>query len=74
MIALTDLNWTSLGKQLRQSATDAHGPDLVPPISVAYAFLLENPECFIFDGDEWPPDMPADPNIELIAAYYGVSQ
>jgi len=38
--------------------------------------LLENPECFILDENgedqEWPADMPQEPPIELIAAYYEV--
>ena len=93
------LNWTKLGRELRQSAMDAHNGEL-PDVRLAYAFLLDNPECFI-DADilheinglfnagcgcltmadveignvDWPMEMdggfmPADPNIELIAAYY----
>jgi hypothetical protein len=64
------INWTRLGRELRQSAMDAHGREHFPSVNVAYAFLMENPECFGYD--EWPADMPAEPNIELIAAYYGV--
>lgn len=68
---------TQLGHALRESALDAHGGDL-PPIAIAYEFLLDNPECFAdfasigMDGEPiWPADMPAEPTIELIAAYYG---
>ena len=61
------LNWRDLGHQLRQSALDAHNGTL-PPVTVAYFFLLDNPECF--GVEEWPDTMPRDPNIELIAAYY----
>lgn len=66
-----DINWTDLGRELRQSARDAHGSD-IPFVDFAYDFLLANPECFI-DGDEWPADMPSEANIELIAAYYDSS-
>lgn len=66
-----------LGHALRESALDAHDGDL-PHISMAYGFLLDNPECFAdfaslgMDGEPiWPADMPAEPSIELIAAYYG---
>lgn len=69
--------YTQLGHALRESALDAHGGDL-PHISMAYGFLLDNPECFEdfasigMDGEPiWPADMPAQPSIELIAAYYG---
>ena len=45
-------------------------------VTIAYSFLLENPECFILDENgedqEWPADMPQEPPIELIAAYYEV--
>lgn len=61
------LNWTDLGKALRESADDAHEGN-APDVHMAYHFLLANPECFI-DGDQWPPDMPTEPNVELIAAY-----
>jgi hypothetical protein len=61
------MDWTQLGRLLRQSALDAHDGEL-PTVYTAYSFLLDNPECFY--GEEWPADMPAEPNIELIAAYY----
>jgi hypothetical protein len=64
------LNWTVLGRELREAAEDAHRPEQPPPVDFAYTFLLENPACFGYN--EWPEDMPDDPNIELIAAYYGV--
>jgi hypothetical protein len=45
-----------------------------PDITIAYSFLLENPECFVLDENcedqEWPADMPQVPPMELIAAYY----
>ena len=63
------LKWTELGKALQQSALDAHGPSHLPKVTAAYQFLLETPECFD-DFDEWPADMPQEPNIELIVAYY----
>jgi hypothetical protein len=76
------LDWTALGEALRESALDAHD-GVLPPLQFAYSFLLDNPECFlhvmpmevamsaVFQADpEWPDDMPQEPNIELIAAYY----
>ena len=63
------MNWTALGKELKASALDAHDGQL-PHIDIAYSFLLDNAECFS-DSDEWPADMPQEPNIEIIAAYYG---
>lgn len=65
---VSELDWTKLGKELRDSADDAQEGD-TPSIEIAYSFLLDNPECFS-DSDEWPADMPQKPNIELIAAYY----
>jgi hypothetical protein len=69
-----DLDWTRLGRELRQSADDAHD-GATPDVRIAYDFLLDNPECFT-SGDvedaEWPADMPQEPHIELIAAYYEV--
>lgn len=63
------LNWTQLGRELRQAADDAHGGhEHAPNIDIAYLFLLENPECFGYE--EWPSDMPQQANIELIYAYY----
>lgn len=70
MAIASDLNWSSLGKQLRQCAIDAHGPKLIP-VALSYRFLLDNPECFVFEGEEWPEFMPVDAPVELIAAYYG---
>jgi hypothetical protein len=72
------LDWNALGTALRQSALDAHDGEL-PPVTLAYSFLLDNPECFLPDQSEmdepgpvaeWPAYMPQEPNIELIAAYY----
>jgi len=64
-----ELDWTRLGRELRESTEDCfRGSDFgVPPPDEAYEFLLENPEAFGYD--EWPPDMPHEANIELIAAY-----
>ena len=92
------MNWTKIGTELRQCATDAHGTANLPSVLFAYEFLLANPECFI-DQDilneynagrspedvltmddveignvDWPSDMPKEPNIELIAAYYAAYQ
>ncbi len=77
------IDWTALGLELRQLALDAHDGEL-PDVAIAYRFLLANPECFgqsewpdsavnecIY---EWPADMPQEPNIELIAAYYNVRE
>lgn len=64
---MNQINWTELGAQLRKSAEDAHAGD-IPSVELAYDFLLDNPECFGFD--DWPAEMPTEPNIELIAAYY----
>lgn len=69
-----DLNWTELGKALRQSADDAHELHGKAPLDVrfVYPFLIDNPECFLRDGqEEWPEFMPVEPPIELITAYYG---
>ena len=62
------LDWHALGRALRQSALDAHD-GILPPVEYAYAFMLDNPECFIGEDQEWPADMPGNPNIELIYAY-----
>ncbi len=70
-LTTTKRDWTKLGSALRASALDAHDGEL-PNVRIAYMFLLDNPECFT-DDDEWPADMPQEPNIELIAAYYGVT-
>jgi hypothetical protein len=66
---------TKLGHALRESALDAHGT--LPHITTAYAFLLHNPQCFEafagigMDGEPiWPASTPAEPSVELIAAYY----
>jgi len=63
------LNWQKLGAELRQSALDAHAGEL-PHVDMAYGFLLDNPECFQADDQPWPDDMPGEPPLELIAAYY----
>jgi hypothetical protein len=65
---LTFVSWTKLGAELRASSNDMSGTNPIPSVDTAYAFLLENPECFGFE--EWPQDMPGEPNIELIWAYY----
>lgn len=65
------LDWTELGKELRQNSIDAHGE--IVDVRIAYGFLLCNSECFLGDDVAWPDDMPQEPNIELIAAYYGVT-
>ncbi len=66
----TTLDWTRLGREVRQSSLDAHG-ELVP-VAMAYSFILDNPECFLDGGtDEWPEPMPFEPPQEFIAAYYG---
>lgn len=69
---MADLNWSELGKAARISADDAHEGE-TPTVDVAYSFLLDNPECFN-DSYEWPADMPVQPNIEFIAAYYRVGE
>jgi hypothetical protein len=68
----SNLNWSELGRALRESAMNAMDGELLP-VDVSYMFLLDNPECFI-DSDEWPADMPAEPNIELIWAYYSPAE
>jgi hypothetical protein len=65
------LDWARLGAELRVSAKDAHDGNL-PPVEMAYGFLVANPECFGFE--EWPADLPAEPNDELIAAYLGATR
>jgi hypothetical protein len=77
------LDWTAIGTALRESALDAHDGKL-PPVEVAYSFLLDNPEIFLADNPEfagfpgeepnWPADIPQEPNIELITAYYAAYQ
>jgi hypothetical protein len=64
------MDWTKLGRELRQFADDAHDGS-TPSVDIAYEFLLNNPECF--GCEEWPADMPAEPPIELIAAYTEVA-
>jgi hypothetical protein len=77
--ACMDLNWTALGKEARASVDDADlrltdDPNDTRPICVreAYSFLLNNPECF--GREDWPAEMPQEPNIEFIAAYYRVGE
>ena len=65
---MSGCDWSALGIELRQSALDAH-EGVLPAASIAYDFLLANPECF-GRGDRWPEDMPARPPPELAAAYY----
>ena len=45
------LDWTLLGQALRASALDAHDGEL-PSVEIAYAFLLDNPDCFTVPGLE----------------------
>lgn len=91
------IDWESIGKALRESAMDAHEGEL-PPIRIAYDFLLENPSCFIDQpmldlingiihmggtltmedvrsgNVDWPEElMPQEPDMALIAAYYGAT-
>lgn len=61
------LDWDALGSTLREAALDAH--DELPHFDVAWDFLLNNPECFDH-ANGWPADMPAEPPIELLRAYY----
>jgi hypothetical protein len=63
------LNWTKIGEALRESALDAHQGGL-PPLQDAWQFLLGNAEMQnpAFGVDEWP----AEPPVELMAAYYQV--
>jgi hypothetical protein len=63
------LDWQELGAEARTAALDAHDGKL-PPADYAFAFVLENPECF--GQDEWPAEMPPEAPIEFIAAYYRV--
>jgi hypothetical protein len=66
------LNWHALGLKLRVSAESAHGLNVggeMPNVALAYSFLLDNPECFGFE--EWPADMPGEPNVDLACAYHG---
>ena len=65
-----NLDWQRLGVALRACALDAHEGEL-PPVDIAYSFLLENPECF---GQnewpyDWPTDMPQEAPTELLASY-----
>lgn len=62
------MDYTNLGNKLRLSSMDAHGR--IVDVGMAYAFLLDNPE--LFDGADWPADMPQEPPPALIDAYYGV--
>lgn len=39
------LNWSKIGTALRESALEAHDGGL-PPLKLAYEFLLDNPEIF----------------------------
>jgi hypothetical protein len=59
---------TRLGWDVRASPADTHQDD-TPDVRFAYDFLLDNPEPVI-DKAEWPEDMPAEPNDELIGTYY----
>lgn len=66
---LAGMNWKILGQQLRQSVLDAHG-ELVD-VDIAWAFLIDNPECF--GETEWP-DMTFMPPMELVAAYLDIQR
>ena len=65
----SNINWTDIGHCLRECAMDAH-EGWLPPLAVAWDFLLDNPPAFV--GEEWPDNMPDEAPLELIAAYYGV--
>lgn len=64
------LNYTTLGAAVRQSALDAH-EGVLPHVSIAYQFMLDNPECF---SARDTADMPAEPPVEFITAYYRDSE
>lgn len=72
-------DWSALGKLARESVDDADlrltdDPNETRPLDVreAYSFLCDNPECFGFE--DWPADLPQEPNIKFIAAYYRVGE
>lgn len=60
-------DWYSLGIELREATLDAHAGELIDSDN-AYAFLLENPECF--GREEWPSPMPQRPPTALLAGYH----
>lgn len=68
-MTMKQLDWTKLGRELRQNSMDAHGE--VVDVEFAYGFLLCNSDCFLGDDESWPKGMPQTPNAELTAAYYG---
>lgn len=72
-------DWSALGKLARASVDDADlrltdDPNDTRPLDVreAYSFLRDNPECF--GREDWSADLPTEPNIEFIAAYYRVGE
>lgn len=68
---LERLDWEQLGRELRQSTIDAHGQ--IVDGRTAYQFLLDSPEMFLADDEDWPDEMPTTPPPALIAAYLGGS-
>ncbi len=61
-----ELDFFALGKELRESADDAHEGE-TPSLDLAYSFLTDNPECFGYE--EWPSDMPETAPEELQRSY-----
>lgn len=64
------LNYTTLGAAVRQFALEAR-EGVLPHVSIAYKFMLDNPECFSA-GDT--AELPAEPPVEFIVGYYGTSE
>ena len=68
----TQIDFTKLGQDARVSADDAHEGD-TPSVSLAYSFVLDNPECFMGStdvNDQWPEDMPTEAPLAFIEGYY----
>jgi hypothetical protein len=60
------LDFTALGRAVRQNALDAH--EELPNVSIGYSFMCDSRDCFDLD---WDLKLPADPPAEFVAAYYG---
>lgn len=67
-IPFSEQDWWKFGVLLREATLDAWDGELIDS-SIAYEFLLENPECFGRD-DEWPENMPKVPPPALVDGYH----
>ena len=62
-------DWTALGVALKAAAHDAYPGEPLPPLQIAWSFLLANPACFGNGEEPWPADMPATAPDEVRAMW-----